>query len=124
MHFKSLLSSTENDNDIQVVIRLQEPRIVSCSTYLSSDTDSTDAIQNAQPCKYSEMKNDTTDDGNDEQSPETQPSPISNEDESTPVPPEGMSQPQVNDCPMTSTLKESVNGVYSLVANQPTLSTL
>ena len=118
----------------------QEPRFVSCSTYSSSDTDSADLIQNAQPCKYSEQNdNRTTDDRNDEESPEilpeTLPSQISNEDQGqtqppvedlapTPVPPDGMSQAQVEDCPMTSTPKESVNGVYSLVANQPTLSML
>ena len=140
VRFKTSSSSAESDNNIKLVVRSQEPRFVSCLTYSSSDTDSADLIQNAQPCKYSEQNdNRTTDDGNDEESPdilpETLPSQISNKDQGqtqppvedlapTPVHPDGMSQVHVEDCPMTSTPNQSVNGVYSLVTNQPTLSML
>ena len=140
VRFKTSSSSAESDNEIKLSVRSQEPRFVSCSTYSSSDTDSADIIQNAQACKYSEQNdNRTTDDGNDEESPdilpETLPSQIPNEDQGqtqppvediapTPVRPDGMTQVHVEDCPMTSTPNQSVNGVYSLVANQPTLSTL
>ena len=74
VRFKTSSSSAESANDIQFVVWPQEPRFVSCSTYSSSNTDSADLIQNAQPCKYSEQNDNlTTDDGNNEESPEILP---------------------------------------------------
>ena len=128
--------------DIELVRCVQENRFVSCSTYDSLEMDSADVIHNAQPCKYSQRTN-STDSGNDEETPDPPLSPIckvneSNGDEAishpeqnaaenlqpTPMPLEDMSQCQFDHAQVMSTPKESVSGAYSLVANQLTLSTL
>ena len=129
---RSHQSSQDSDNEIQLTRRGYENRIFSCSTYSSSDTDSADVIHNAQQCKYGDGNKISDDEANDEHATSTTPpvddvsTPI--EDlEPTPVPPEGMSQPQQRDeedGPMTSTPKESVSGVYSLISAQPRLSNL
>ena len=98
------------------------------------DTSDSDCVKipNAQPCKYSPEKCDAdeTSQGNDEQSSqENEFSSIPNEDvgimDPTPVPPDDFSQPLRDDGgPSASTPKESTAGIYSLVRNQQSLSTL
>ena len=127
---RSQETSVDSDNEIQLSRRPQETHFVKSATYSSSDTDSVDIIHNAQPCKYGEQKH-STDDGNDEQKSDmpqshdvSTPSTPVEELEPTPIPPESITEQESDYGPMTSTPKESVTGVYSLIVAQPRLSTL
>ena len=134
-HRPAMLSDSSSDSENQQTV--DPPSMLTVS---SSDSESVQ-IPNVQKCKYGQAGNvsDNGDDANDEDSSNEKDSvPVTSEGndnitsqdnidgiEPTPVPPEGFSQPEQHvGGPTTSTPKESTSGLYSLVANQPKLSTL
>ena len=148
VRFKKSSSSSQSGTECDIELRHgNKPRFISCS-YDSSETDSADQIPNAQSCKYPTERNNTTDEDNDEETPEPPPSQtqssldrtqqrsqceLNNQRpepsqniklDPTPPQPEGISQFGIVDCPTTSTPKESVDGTYSLISKQHSLSTL
>ena len=134
-HRPAMLSDSSSDSENQQTVN--HPSMLTVS---SSDSESVQ-IPNAQKCKYGQAGSlsDNGEDANDEDSSnEKHFAPVTSEGndnttsqdnidgiEPTPVPPEGFSQPEQHvGGPTTSTPKESTTGLYSLVANQPKLSTL
>ena len=121
-----------SDSDANEIPNVEEKRNEPLSIIVDTSDSDCVKIPNAQPCKYSPEKCDAdeTSQGNDEQSSqENEFSSIPNEDvgiiDPTPVPPDDFSQPQRDDGgPSASTPKESTAGIYSLVRNQQSLSTL
>ena len=135
VHRPAMLSDSSSDSENQQTVN--HPSMLTVS---SSDSESVQ-IPNAQKCKYGQAGSlsDNGEDANDEDSSnEKHFAPVTSEGndnttsqdnidgiEPTPVPPEGFSQPQQHvGGPTTSTPKESTSGLFSLVANQPKLSTL